>query len=247
MNQRLEAFRAAVEARRAVKIIAGIANFDRPHVQAVVRAARDGGADAVDVAARVDIVEAVRREFDRVVVASSVEPQALAAAVDAGADVVELGNFDALYAQGQFLDADTVLALAEETVRLVDGRAWISVTVPGYLAPEHQMHMAQRLEALGVQLIQTEGAVRVTGEQRVETISAEEKLALTLANTRLLVKASRVPVMSATALTADNVAQAFEAGASVVGVGAYVNRAEEAEMAARVQAVVAQCRQLAAV
>lgn len=247
MNQRMEAFRAAVEARRAVKIIAGIANFDLPHVLSVVRAAQAGGADAVDVAARVDIVEAVRREFDRVVVASSVEPQALAEAVEAGADVVELGNFDALYAEGRFLDADTVLALAEETVRLINGRAWISVTVPGYLAPEHQVHMAQRLEALGVQLIQTEGAVRVNGEQRVETITAAEKLDLTLANTRLLVKAARVPVMTATALTADTVEQAFEAGASVVGVGTYVNRADEAEMAGRVQAVVARCRQLAAV
>lgn len=245
MTERLNAFRAAVEARRAVKIIAGIANFDLANVLSVVKAAHAGGAHAVDVAARADIVRAVREQTDRVVFASSVDPQQLAEAVENGADAVELGNFDALYAQGQFLDAETVLGLAEETVRLIGGRALISVTVPGYLAPEHQANLAQRLQALKVDLIQTEGAVRVFGEDRVQPLEADEKLALTLANTRLLVKATDIPVMTATALTADNLQAAFEAGASVVGVGTYVNAAPEAEMLSRVEGVVRHCRELA--
>lgn len=236
---RIEAFQAALAKRCAVKLIAGIANFDLSNVLSVARAAEATGAHAVDVAARPEIVKAVRDVTQAAVVASGIHPVELAEAVAAGADVAELGNFDALYDQGLFLSAEEVLKLAEETVALVAGKALVSITVPGHLTPESQTQLAEKLEALGVDIIQTEGAARVlSAEPVVKSLSAKEKEELTLRNTRILVKATRLPVMTASGLTAENVAKAFEMGAAAVGIGSYINKAaNEAEMTARAQAV----------
>jgi 2-keto-3-deoxy-6-phosphogluconate aldolase len=243
MTNRIETLQKALRARNAVKVIAGIANLDLDNVLQVVRAAEAAGAQAVDVAACPEIVKAAKAATQAAVFASSVEPKELAEAVAAGADVAELGNFDALYDQGLFLSADDVLTLAQETVALVQGKALISITVPGHLTLESQIQLAQALEAMGVDLIQTEGAARVlAAEPTVKSLSQSEKEELTLRNTRALVKATRLPVMTASGITAENVTLAFEAGAAAVGVGSYINKAaNEAEMTARATAVMANC------
>ncbi|HEY9686445.1 MAG TPA: DUF561 domain-containing protein [Coleofasciculaceae cyanobacterium] len=243
MTNRIEILRKALQAHNAVKVIAGIANLDMENVLQVLRAAEAAGAQAVDVAALPEIVKAAKAATQAAVFASSVEPKALAEAVAAGADVAELGNFDALYDQGLFLNADDVLKLAQETVALVQGKALISITVPGHLALESQVQLAQALEAIGVDLIQTEGAARVlAAEPTVKSLSQSEKEELTLRNTRALVKATRLPVMTASGITAENVALAFEAGAAAVGVGSYINKAaDETEMTARAVSVMANC------
>ncbi len=239
MNASLNAFKAALNERRAVKVIAGIANFDVENVLEVVRAAEIAGAQAVDVAATPEIVKAAKAATQAAVFASSVEPEALAAAVAAGADVVELGNFDALYDQGLFLSAEEVLELAQQTVALVQGQALVSITVPGHLTLESQIRLAEQLEALGVDMIQTEGAARVlASEPTVKSLTQPEKEAITLRNTRALVKATRLPVITASGITADNITAALEAGAAGVGVGSYINKATETEMVARAEAVV---------
>lgn len=241
MNARINALKSALEGRNAVKVIAGIANLDLDNVLQVVRAAEAAGAVAVDVAAHPEIVKAAKEATQAAVFASSVDPAALAAAVAAGADVAELGNFDALYDQGLFLSAEEVLALAQQTVSLVQGQALVSITIPGHLTVESQVRLAAQLEALGVDIIQTEGASRVLAvEPTVKSLSQQEKEAITLRNTRALAKATRLPIMTASGITADNVTAAFEAGAAAVGVGSFVNKAQtEADMVERCQAVVA--------
>jgi len=240
MKQSLQTLKAALQSRNAVKVIAGIANFDLENVLQVARATEAAGAHAIDVAAHPEIIQAVREVTSAAIFASSVEPQALANAVAAGADVAELGNFDALYEQGLFLSAEAVLELAEKTVALVQGQALVSVTIPGHLTLESQTYMAEKLEAMGVDLIQTEGSARVlASEPTVKSLSPSEKEALTLRNTRALAKATRLPVMTASGLNADNVALAFQAGASAVGIGAYINQASsQAEMTQRVETII---------
>jgi 2-keto-3-deoxy-6-phosphogluconate aldolase len=241
MNQRLENFRAALKNRNAVKVIAGIANLDLDNILQVAHAAEAAGAHAIDVAAHPQIVEAVREVTSAIIFASSVEPKALASAVVAGAEAVELGNFDALYDQGLYLGADEVLQLAEETMALVKGQALVSITIPGHLMVESQVQLAAKLEALGVDLIQTEGAARVlTSEPTAKSLTQAEKEELTLRNTRALVQATHVPIMTASGIQADNVALAFEAGASAVGIGSFINQAgTQTEMICRAQAVMA--------
>jgi thiamine monophosphate synthase len=236
-----ETFQAALNARCAVKAIAGIANLDLNNILSVARAAEATGTHAVDVAAHPEIIEAVRGVTTALIFASAIEPRELALAANAGADAVELGNFDALYEQGLFLSAADVLKRTEEILALLpaSGRPLVSVTVPGHLALDSQIQLAVALEALGIDLIQTEGATRILAQEpTVKTLSAEEKAEITLRNTRALAKAVRTPIMSASGINADTVAPAFEAGAAAVGVGAYVNQAaDEAEMIHRLNAV----------
>lgn len=245
MNQdRLSVWQKAVEERRAVKVIAGIANFDTEYVLSIARAAEAGRAHAVDIAARSELIRAVREMLPQLpIFASSVVPQELLAAVEAGADVVELGNFDAMYAQGKFFTAEEVLRLAEETVSLVKDRALISVTIPGHLSPEGHTLLARSLELLGVNFIQTEGAARISEQEskepKIQVLPPAEKLELTVRNTRTLTEGNRVPVMTASGLTSDNVRLAMEAGASAVGIGTYVSELrDEPQMRERVQQVV---------
>jgi hypothetical protein len=241
MKSRTERLKAALNERCAVKIIAGIANFDLANVLQVVRAAEAAGAHAVDVAARADIVKAAREATNAAIFASSVEPKALAEAVAAGADVAELGNFDALYDQGLFLSAEDVLKLAQETVALVQGKALVSITIPGHLNPDSQAQLAANLEAIGVDIIQTEGSARVLANTpTVKSLTQAEKEELTLRNTRVLAAATCLPIMTASGMNADNAALAFESGASAIGVGAYVNQANtEVEMTQRILSVMA--------
>jgi hypothetical protein len=241
MKKNVEAFLAALKERRAVKMIAGIGNLDLDNILAVARATEVAQAHAIDVAAHPQIVQAVKEETSAVVFASSVEPKALAAAVEAGADVAELGNFDALYDQGLFLGAGEVLKLAEETMALIQGKALVSITVPGHLNVESQVQLALALESIGVDILQTEGATRVLSQSpTVKSLNMDEKADLTLRNTRALVKAVRTPVMTASGMTANNAALAFETGASAIGVGSYVNKAaNEVEMTERACAVMA--------
>jgi thiamine monophosphate synthase len=238
MNQLMQ----ALMERRAVKVIAGIANFDLDNVLMVVDAATRTGATAVDVAATPEIVRAVKAVTPITVFASSVVPEELARAVEAGADVVELGNYDALYEQGQFFDAEQVLQLAQETVALVQGRAQISVTLPGHLTLEAQRHLLMALE--GVDMIQTEGAARqLSAEPTVATLTMAEKASLTLKNTRELARTCRLPLITASGIDASTVQAAFAAGASGVGIGRAVNQhASVGDMVAVLTQIMAQSR-----
>lgn len=228
MRLSAQRFQRALQARQGFKVISGIANFDVESVLTLVRAAKNAchmDGLAVDVAAAPEIVKAVRAEFEGMVFASSVVVSELVAAVEAGADGVELGNFDALYAKGYYIDAAEVLTLAQETVKAIAGRAMVCVTVPGHLTVEAQVKLAQELEVLGVDLIQTEGAARLLSQTpQVKSLSAAEKAEMTVSNAHALANAVSIPVMAASGMAADTVAAARVAGAAAVGIGSAVNK-----------------------
>ena len=154
---RIESFKRALSEKRAVKIIAGIDNFDVENVKKVVMAASNSGASAIDICADTDIIAMVRQMTDLPLFVSSVVPQELAHAVILGADAVELGNFDALYKKGQTFTASQVLELAKETKELIGNDVFFCVTIPGELEIAEQIELARELEALNIDLIQTEG------------------------------------------------------------------------------------------
>ena len=57
---RIDSFKQALSEKRAVKIIAGIDNFDADRVRNVVIAAEQAGASAVDICARPEIISEIR-------------------------------------------------------------------------------------------------------------------------------------------------------------------------------------------
>ncbi len=230
--------REALASKDFVKVIAGINNFDLNKVKDVVIAANKGNASAVDIAARQDIIELAQSLTDLPIFVSSVDPQELRMAADCGADVLEIGNFDKLYHDGLRISAKEVINITEQTIALVGNDVFLSVTVPGHIDISEQIQLAQDLEALGVDLIQTEGAA-IANVQSAGARGLLETAQISIANTIELVKNVEIPVMTASGISTITAPLAFAAGASGIGVGSCVNKLNSTiEMIATVKSIV---------
>ncbi|MGB8702517.1 MAG: DUF561 domain-containing protein [Thermosynechococcaceae cyanobacterium] len=228
---------SALAHRRALKIISGLNNFDADRVAAVVRAAEIGGATFVDIAADPHLVAIAREQTRLPICVSAVEPQKFIAAVEAGADLIEIGNFDSFYAQGRDFSAAEVLDLTRQTRTLLPNSP-LSVTVPHTLDLDRQVQLAQDLEQAGADLIQTEGG---TSSQPTHpgTLGLMEKAAPTLAAAYEIAQAVSIPVLCASGLSSVTAPLAIAAGASGIGVGSAVNRLNsELAMIAAVRSLV---------
>jgi len=222
--RRINLFKQHLEEKRAVKIIAGIDNFDIESVKKVVSAANQAGASAIDICADAEIFKAARQLTELPLFVSSVVPEELAQAVQMGADGIELGNFDALYKSGVRMGADEVLELARKTMSLINkAETFVCVTVPGHISVAEQIDLARNLEEIGVDLIQTEGSA-TTNAQSEGARGLMETAQVSIANTIELSRNVDIPVMTASGITPTTAALAFAAGASAIGVGSCVNK-----------------------
>lgn len=227
----------ALEQGRALKVISGLTNFNGDRVAAVVRAADRGGATFVDIAADANLVRLARHNTVLPICVSAVEPEKFVACVDAGADLIEIGNFDAFYAQGRRFEAAEVLALTRRTRALLP-KTPLSVTVPHILALSEQAALAEELVVAGADIIQTEGGTS-SEPKHAGTLGLIEKAAPTLAAASEISRAVEVPVLCASGLSSATVAMAIAAGASGVGVGSAINKLDnELAMVAMVQSLV---------
>ncbi|MBM5800607.1 MAG: DUF561 domain-containing protein [Cyanobacteria bacterium K_DeepCast_35m_m2_023] len=222
------ALETALAERRALKVIAGLSNFDASSVARIARAAAAGGADLIDVACDPALVALVREVAPGLpICVSAVDPELFAAAVAVGADLVEIGNFDSFYPQGIVFGADEVLALTRRTRALLP-HVVLSVTVPHVLPLDQQEQLAVDLVAAGADLIQTEGGTSAKPFS-AGSLGLIEKAAPTLAAahgiSRALAAAETVvPVLCASGLSAVTLPLAIAAGAAGVGVGTAVNK-----------------------
>lgn len=222
----IELFKQHLTEKRAVKVIAGIDNFDIENIKKVVSAAEHSGASAVDICAKPEIIEEVKNMTSLPVFVSSVVPSELVKAVELGADAIELGNFDVLYKKGMSFSADDVLSLVKETIDMLgDMRTFFSVTIPGELAISEQIELARKLETMGIDLIQTEGHFEKS-EQAAGARGLMERAELTLSNTIELSRNIDLPIMTATGINPTTAPFAFAAGASAIGCGSCINKAE---------------------
>ncbi len=207
---------------RALKIISGLNNFDPVRVAATIKAADLGGATFVDIAADPTLIQMARQLTSLPLCVSAVEPQKFVTAVAAGADLIEIGNFDSFYAQGRIFGAAEVLALTQQTRSLLP-QITLSVTVPHTLDLDQQVQLAEALVVAGADLIQTEGG---TSSQPTHpgTLGLIEKAAPTLAATYEIARAVEVPVLCASGISNVTAPLAIAAGAAGVGVGSAVNQ-----------------------
>ena len=227
----------ALAQKNALKVISGLNNFDRHRVCQVVRAAELGGATFVDIAVDSELVLAVKQITSLPVCVSAVEPELFLPAVEAGADLIEIGNFDSFYAQGIRFEAEEVLALTKQTRALLPEIA-LSVTVPHILALDEQAHLAVDLVSAGADIIQTEGGTSVAPTSSgVQGLI--EKATATLAAATVISRAVDVPVLCASGLSSVTAPMAIAAGASGVGVGSAINKLDnELAMVAAVRSIV---------
>lgn len=227
----------AFDQSQVLKVISGLHNFDAKSVAATVKAADRGGATFVDIAADPDLVRLVRQLTNMPICVSAVEPAQFVTAVKAGADLIEIGNFDSFYAQGRRFEAEEVLALTHETRSLLP-HITLSVTVPHILTLDRQVQLAEDLVQAGADIIQTEGGTSST-PRAAGTLGLIEKASPTLAAAYEISRAVSVPVMCASGLSNVTVPMAIAAGARGVGVGSAINQLDnEVAMVAAVRSLV---------
>jgi pyruvate/oxaloacetate carboxyltransferase len=227
----------AFDQSQVLKVISGLHNFDAKSVAATVKAADRGGATFVDIAADPDLVRLVRQLTNMPICVSAVEPAQFVTAVKAGADLIEIGNFDSFYAQGRRFEAEEVLALTHETRSLLP-HITLSVTVPHILTLDRQVQLAEDLVQAGADIIQTEGGTSST-PRSAGTLGLIEKASPTLAAAYEISRAVSVPVMCASGLSNVTVPMAIAAGARGVGVGSAINQLDnEVAMVAAVRSLV---------
>lgn len=221
----------------ALKVISGLTNFQTDRVAAVVRAADRGGATFVDIAADPDLVRLARQLTNLPICVSAVDPELFVSTVNAGADLIEIGNFDAFYAQGRRFEAAEVLELTHQTRRLLP-RTTLSVTVPHILELDQQVQLAEELVKAGADIIQTEGGTS-SAPTHAGTLGLIEKAAPTLAAAHAIAHAVNIPVLCASGLSSVTAPMAIAAGASGIGVGSAINKLNsEIEMIAVVRSLV---------
>ncbi|MBD1839732.1 DUF561 domain-containing protein [Coleofasciculus sp. FACHB-64] len=222
---------------RALKIITGLNNFNPERVAATVKAADLGGATFVDIAAEPNLVRLARQLTSLPICVSAVEPELFAIAVEAGADLIEIGNFDSFYAQGRRFEAEEVLALTQATRSLLPNIT-LSVTVPHILELDRQVQLAEALVKAGADIIQTEGGTSST-PTHAGTLGLIEKAAPTLAAAYEISRAVSVPVLCASGISSVTAPMAIAAGAAGVGVGSAINQLNsEVAMVAAVRSLV---------
>lgn len=214
--------RTALLERRALKVIAGLTNFDAASVERISRAAGLGGADLIDVACDPALVQLAAEVSRLPICVSAVDPELFAAAVAAGAAMVEIGNYDAFYPLGRIFDAEEVLAITRRTRELLP-EVVLSVTVPHVLPLDQQEQLAADLVAAGADIIQTEGGTSAKPTS-AGSLGLIEKAAPTLAAAHSISRAVSVPVLCASGLSSVTVSMAIAAGAAGVGVGSAVNK-----------------------
>jgi hypothetical protein len=227
----------ALDERRALKVISGLTNFQADRVAAVVRAADRGGATFVDIAADPALVRLAKQLTRLPVCVSAVEAELFVPCVAAGADLIEIGNFDAFYAQGRRFEAPEVLDLAHQTRALLP-HTTLSVTVPHILTLDAQVQLAEELVKAGADMIQTEGGTS-SAPTHPGSLGLIEKAAPTLAAAYEISRVVSVPVLCASGLSNVTAPLAIAAGAAGVGVGSAINQLNsEVAMVAAVRSLV---------
>ncbi len=193
---------------RFLKVIAGIENFNAREIREVALAA-NGIADAIDLSADEASVKWVKANTNLTVFVSSLEPQTLIDSLEWGTDWVELGNFQPIYDRGALINPEMVMQWTHELVTGLQGRAGICVTIPGILALDQQIKLAQAVEAAGADLIQIEN---ITGD---------------LSHVAPIQAAVNVPVMIAGKLNHTNLESALETGAEGYGIGQAIRQSSD--------------------
>ncbi|GAB2296905.1 hypothetical protein Dimus_031007 [Dionaea muscipula] len=221
----------------ALKIISGLHNFNQSNVASVVTAADKGGATHVDIACDPELVRLAISLTSLPICVSSVDPATFPAAVEAGATMVEIGNYDSFYETGRIFTPDEIVNLTNQARRILPSIV-LSVTVPHTLSLPHQAKLAELLEQEGADIIQTEGG-KSSRPSKPGVLGFIEKASPTLAAAYTISRAVKIPVMCASGLSMVTAPMAITAGAAGVGVGSAVNKLND------VVAMIAEVRSIA--
>ena len=211
---------ADIANKKAIKVISGLTNFNYKHVLAIAKASQIACVSYIDIAADPRLVKAVKAHANIPICVSGVEVQPIYNAVLAGADLIEVGNYESLYKRNIVLSVCKIISLVKEIKKLCPGIP-VTVTIPYILHQKDQVSLCKQLELLRVDCIQTEG--NSVSKHTKHCLQDLLQLSLqTLACTYELVKHTKLPIICSSGLSDVTAPLAFSLGASGVGIGKFV-------------------------
>lgn len=213
----------ALLSKKVIKIITGLANLDVNDVLDKVKAAEIAGATYVDIAANPDLVLVVKSMTSIPVCVSSINPKDLYQCVLAGADMVEIGNFDIFYSKNIIFSYNQIINIAQETKYLLN-HIDICVTIPHHLLLEQQVKLARNLKQIGIKCIQTEGFMAKNSYQENNKIfKFINKSSSALSSSYAIAKSVNIPIIAASGINSISAPIAISYGASGIGLGSVLN------------------------
>ncbi len=212
----------SLKLKSAVKVISGINNTNINSVTRIVKAASLSQATYVDIAANPRLVYAIKRLSNLPICISSINLLDIYNCLTAGADIIEIGNYDFFYKNGIYLTLDEILSLVLE-VKLLAKNIDICVTIPYYISLSDQLDLAKRLEFIGVNLIQTEGISKLSDSRylnsNINISDLNNTFFPSLFSTYMISKVVKIPIISASGCKNLNSSLATIYGSSGIGIG----------------------------
>ena len=223
--------------KKVVKVIAGLKNTNIAQIVKIAQAAELADASYIDVCANTKIVKVLKSVSCLPICISSIEPVDIYNCVAAGADMIEVGNYDSFYDRGIYISSNHIIKLVKEIKNLVNDTL-ICVTIPYYLNLDDQVSLAQSLESLGVDILQTEGLYSSSSCRNLSNncnnfsqLSCSNTLSTSFLSTQIITKSVKLPVITASGVTDIFTSCSNLFGASGVGIGSSVcNRRSLIEM-----------------
>lgn len=212
----------ACKNKKILKVIIGLDNFNLGDTVRKVKSAERAGATYVDIAANVQILKEVKSISSIPVCVSSIDIDELIACFIAGADILEVGNFDIFYAKGLTFSKNQIFNLAKD-LRSKLPRACICVTIPHKLSLNDQISLAIQLEDIQIDLIQTEGCSSHNNHSENNLVYSVSNASSSLSSTYAFSKYISIPIISSSGINPLTAPIAISYGASGVGIGSFFN------------------------
>lgn len=200
-------------------MILGLGNFNLREIMKAVQAAEIGGATYIDIAANVEILKEIKAISTLPICVSSIDIDELCCCFRAGADILEIGNFDIFYAKGISFSKKQVFDLTSE-LKYKAPNASICVTIPHTLPLEEQITLAQQVEGLGIDLLQTEG-ISSHIYLNNDLLNSVENASIALSSTAVFAQYVKIPIISASGINPLTAPIAISYGASGIGIGSF--------------------------
>lgn len=227
LNKKLS---SAFKLKSVIKVITGLNNVNLQHIIQITKASEIAGADYIDTIANPKVVRILKSLTKLPICVSSIDPLELYNCILAGADLVEIGNFDIFYKKNILFSSSQILELAIQTRALIKHKD-ISVTIPSTLNLRSQVYLAKQLQIIGVNIIQTEGFADYSSRNIIPIINnylSENILtsiyfsSISLFSTYVISKSVDIPVVSSSGINNLSSTMAFFYGASGIGIGSSV-------------------------
>ena len=175
----------------------------------------------MDVAANSVVIKEVKKNTTLPLCVSSISLNDLYYSAIAGADLLEIGNYDFFYQQGIFLSKEQILNLSKEALKVFPGLD-ICVTIPYTLSLKEQIQLSCQLEEIGISILQTE-SLKVKSVLKYSSLTELINIATpVLSSTYTVSSAVKIPVIAASGVNSLVSSLAILYGASGIGIGSSV-------------------------